>query len=235
MARTGGQIAVVDVDPRNGSDIEKTRQLLSGLGVRVFAEMAPRAAADTSTLLRIPNCLASPTSTAGPASMFCRSEDSCFSSAPNAPNTRVLDIESSSTTSWPQPMAATPTAPKHSPIGSLNTGPVNVNNSKNPHLGQVANQTPDKPHTYKNARRHAPRPVGNGQSLGSQHCRLQRRTEMRQLYCRCWTRRKKASDTLLDASERDGLVRDDGEKSVSASIKSGIENGQGTAAGSPAT
>ena len=40
MARTGGTVALVDVDPRNGSDIEKTRQLLSGLGVRVFAEVA---------------------------------------------------------------------------------------------------------------------------------------------------------------------------------------------------
>jgi hypothetical protein len=40
MARTGGPVAVVDVDPRNGGDIEKTRQLLDGLGVRIFAEIA---------------------------------------------------------------------------------------------------------------------------------------------------------------------------------------------------
>jgi hypothetical protein len=40
MARTGGNVAVVDVDPRNGGDIEKTRQLLNGLGVRIFAEIA---------------------------------------------------------------------------------------------------------------------------------------------------------------------------------------------------
>jgi hypothetical protein len=40
MARTGGNVAVVDVDPRNGSDIEKTRQLLDGLHVRIFAEVA---------------------------------------------------------------------------------------------------------------------------------------------------------------------------------------------------
>jgi hypothetical protein len=40
MARTGGSVAVVDVDPRNGSDIEKTRQLLDGLNVRIFAEIA---------------------------------------------------------------------------------------------------------------------------------------------------------------------------------------------------
>jgi len=40
MARTGGRAAVTDVDPRNGGDIEKTRQLLDGLGVRVFAEVA---------------------------------------------------------------------------------------------------------------------------------------------------------------------------------------------------
>jgi hypothetical protein len=40
MARTGGPVAVVDADPRNGNDIEKTRQLLYGLGVRVFAEIA---------------------------------------------------------------------------------------------------------------------------------------------------------------------------------------------------
>jgi hypothetical protein len=40
MARTGGNVAVVDVDPRNGSDIDKTRQLLDGLNVRIFAEIA---------------------------------------------------------------------------------------------------------------------------------------------------------------------------------------------------
>jgi hypothetical protein len=40
MARTGGSVAVVDVDPRNGSDIERTRSMLDGLGVRIFAEVA---------------------------------------------------------------------------------------------------------------------------------------------------------------------------------------------------
>ena len=40
MARTGGSVAVVDVDPRNGSDIEKTRQLLDSLTMRIFAEIA---------------------------------------------------------------------------------------------------------------------------------------------------------------------------------------------------
>jgi hypothetical protein len=40
MARTGGNVAVVDVDPRNGSDIDKTRQLLDGLDIRIFAEVA---------------------------------------------------------------------------------------------------------------------------------------------------------------------------------------------------
>ena len=40
MARTGGNVAVGDVDPRNGGDIDKTRQLLDGLHVRVFAEIA---------------------------------------------------------------------------------------------------------------------------------------------------------------------------------------------------
>jgi hypothetical protein len=40
MARTGGPVAPVDVDPRNGGDIRKTRQLLDGLDVRIFAEIA---------------------------------------------------------------------------------------------------------------------------------------------------------------------------------------------------
>jgi archaellum biogenesis ATPase FlaH len=39
-AVTGDQLAVVDVDPRNGGDTAKVRQLLDGLGVRVFAEVA---------------------------------------------------------------------------------------------------------------------------------------------------------------------------------------------------
>jgi P4 family phage/plasmid primase-like protien len=38
MARTGGSVAGVDVDPRNGGDIAKMRQLLDGLNVKVFAE-----------------------------------------------------------------------------------------------------------------------------------------------------------------------------------------------------
>jgi hypothetical protein len=40
MARTGDPLAVVDVDPKNNGDIEKTRQLLDGLNVRIFAEIA---------------------------------------------------------------------------------------------------------------------------------------------------------------------------------------------------
>jgi hypothetical protein len=40
MARTGGAVVVVDVDPRNGGDIVKTRQLLDGLRVQIFAELA---------------------------------------------------------------------------------------------------------------------------------------------------------------------------------------------------
>jgi hypothetical protein len=40
MARTGGSVAVVDVDPRNGSDIDKTKQLLDSLNVGIFAEVA---------------------------------------------------------------------------------------------------------------------------------------------------------------------------------------------------
>jgi hypothetical protein len=40
MVRTGGPVVVVDVDPRNCGDIERTRQLLDGLGVQIFAEIA---------------------------------------------------------------------------------------------------------------------------------------------------------------------------------------------------
>jgi hypothetical protein len=36
---TGGSVVVVDVDPRNGGDIEKVRNLLADLKVRVFAEV----------------------------------------------------------------------------------------------------------------------------------------------------------------------------------------------------
>ena len=39
-ANTGGSIAVVDVDPRNGGDIEAVPQLLAGLNVAIFAEVA---------------------------------------------------------------------------------------------------------------------------------------------------------------------------------------------------
>ena len=38
-ANTGEKLAVVDVDPRNGGDIERVRKLLADLGVRVFAEV----------------------------------------------------------------------------------------------------------------------------------------------------------------------------------------------------
>jgi P4 family phage/plasmid primase-like protien len=40
MARLGGPVAVVDLDPRNGAVVEKTRNLLDGLNVRIFAEVA---------------------------------------------------------------------------------------------------------------------------------------------------------------------------------------------------
>jgi hypothetical protein len=39
MGRMGGNVAAVDVDPRNGGDVDKTRQMLDGLGVRVYAEI----------------------------------------------------------------------------------------------------------------------------------------------------------------------------------------------------
>ncbi len=38
-ANTGGKVAVVDVDPRNGGDIEKVRALLDELGVRIYGEL----------------------------------------------------------------------------------------------------------------------------------------------------------------------------------------------------
>ncbi|MFC9788893.1 AAA family ATPase [Rhodococcus sp. NPDC127528] len=38
-ANMGGRVAVVDVDPRNGGDIEAVRSLLAELGTRVFAEV----------------------------------------------------------------------------------------------------------------------------------------------------------------------------------------------------
>lgn len=38
-ANTGGVLAVVDVDPRNGGEIDRVRALLAELGVRVFAEV----------------------------------------------------------------------------------------------------------------------------------------------------------------------------------------------------
>lgn len=38
-ANMGGVVVVVDIDPRNGGDIEKVRALLAKLGVRVFAEV----------------------------------------------------------------------------------------------------------------------------------------------------------------------------------------------------
>jgi hypothetical protein len=39
-ANTGSVVAVVDVDPRNGGDVVKVRDLLATLGVRIFAEIA---------------------------------------------------------------------------------------------------------------------------------------------------------------------------------------------------
>jgi hypothetical protein len=39
-ANMGGAVVVVDVDPRNGGDIEKVRNLLDELKVRIFAELA---------------------------------------------------------------------------------------------------------------------------------------------------------------------------------------------------
>jgi hypothetical protein len=39
-ANMGGTVAVVDVDPQNDGDVEKVRQLLVALNVRVFAEIA---------------------------------------------------------------------------------------------------------------------------------------------------------------------------------------------------
>src|SRR5687768_6149480 len=39
MGVMGGNVAVVDVDPRNGGDVDRTRQMLDGLGVRVYAEV----------------------------------------------------------------------------------------------------------------------------------------------------------------------------------------------------
>jgi Protein of unknown function (DUF3987) len=38
-ANTGGVLAVVDVDPRNGGDVEKVRALLAALSVRVFDDV----------------------------------------------------------------------------------------------------------------------------------------------------------------------------------------------------
>jgi hypothetical protein len=39
MGVMGGKVAVVDVDPRNSGDVDQVRQMLDGLGVRVYAEV----------------------------------------------------------------------------------------------------------------------------------------------------------------------------------------------------
>ena len=39
MGVMGGKVALGDVDPRNGGDVARTRQMLDGLGVRVWAEV----------------------------------------------------------------------------------------------------------------------------------------------------------------------------------------------------
>jgi P4 family phage/plasmid primase-like protien len=39
MGAMGGKVAVGDVDPRNGGDVARMRQMLDGLGVRVYAEV----------------------------------------------------------------------------------------------------------------------------------------------------------------------------------------------------
>ena len=88
-ANTGGVITVVDVDPRNGGDIEKVRALLNELKVRVFAELNTPGGASTSTSLATAACLTcTPSQTtrscpASPGSIFNRLAATCSSPAPS--------------------------------------------------------------------------------------------------------------------------------------------------------
>ena len=81
----GGKVAVVDVDPRNGGDVGRTRQMLDGLGVRLYAvvETPGPGGGRHFYVGGIPSWPVPTTSPAGRESISNRSARCCFCRAPS--------------------------------------------------------------------------------------------------------------------------------------------------------
>jgi hypothetical protein len=99
MARTGDPVAVADVDPRNGSSIEKTRQLLDGLNVRIFAEIATPSGGRHFYVAGHPELPSCSALNGWPGIDILSFGKLVFLPGTRRPNTTAPGIESSSTTS----------------------------------------------------------------------------------------------------------------------------------------
>jgi Bifunctional DNA primase/polymerase, N-terminal len=184
MARTGGSVAVVDVDPRNGGDIDKTRQLLDGLNVRVFAEIATPSGGRHFYIAGHPELPSCSNLTGWPGiDVLSFSRIVFLPGTPrpkyNGAGYRIVAEDLDALADGGDPDGAEAfadwVAERRGEREQFATSP--------PWQGArcAAGQIP-----ASNARRNSSRPICHGQRLWPQYRCLQRRLEMRQLHC--WRR-----------------------------------------------
>jgi hypothetical protein len=232
MARTGGLLAVVDVDTKNGADVEKTRQLLDGLGVRIFAELE----------------------TPGTDDQGRRGRHFCIAGHPDLPSCSELDgWDGIDVLSYGRLWFLPGTQrPKYNGAGydivfdDLDALADGGDPDGAEAFADWAAERRAKPEQFAaskpwqggepDARRAAylqsmlTGMLGDLSAMGKDSGRniavFNKAMKCGNFIAGAGLDEKKATDLLLEASRQNGLVRDDGERSVKASIRSGIKNGK---------
>jgi hypothetical protein len=226
MARTGGQVAVVDVDPRNGGDIDKTRQLLDGLNVRIFAEIATPSGGRHFYIAGHPTLPSCSNLNGWPGIDILSFGKLVFLPGTQRPKYngagyRIVFDDLEALADGGDPDGAEAFA-----------GWVAERRGERERFETSSPWTGGEPDP-RQAQYLAKMLAGIHRDLSAMGKNSGRNTSVYNKALKCGNyiagaglNETVVTDVLLDASRQNGLVQDDGERSVLASIKSGIKNGR---------
>ena len=216
----GGRVAAVDVDPRNGGDADKVRQLLDGLGVRIYAEVTTpgggrhfyvAAAPDLATCHRLDGWPGLDIQAAGALLFLPGTLRPKYGGRGYEIVSDHLDVLAE---------AGTPTAPMRSPPGSLDRrGGGEQFTVSEPWSGELPDQRQAAYLAAVLNRLDASISAmgkDSGRNIGVYNAGL----TCGNFIAGAGMDEAEAVARLLDASRRNGLVHDDGARSVHASIRS---------------
>jgi hypothetical protein len=227
MARTGAPVAVVDVDPRNGSDIERTRQLLTSLNVQIFAEVATPSGGRHFNIAGHPELPSCSNLNSWPGIDVLSFGKLVFMPGTQRPKYegagyRIVFDNLDALADGGDPDGAETFADwvaehRVSHREQFEESPPWTGGEPDWRQAKYLQAMLDGMHRDLSAM---------GKDSGRNCAVYNKALKCGNFIAGAGLDEKKATDTLLDASRRNGLVREDGEKSVSASIESGIKNGK---------